>query len=84
VVEFFVFQHRGGDTGIAVLFGLQGVVALLVAAVVTGLALMLTGATVAVLSGEPPLRRAMRQLAIGAAAAVVTYLLGLVFGATIG
>jgi vacuolar iron transporter family protein len=32
-------------------------------------ALMLTGGVVAILSGEPPLRRALRQLAIGAPAA---------------
>ncbi|MQA13006.1 MAG: rubrerythrin family protein [Pseudonocardiaceae bacterium] len=66
------------------LFGLQGVVAVVVAAALTGFALMLTGATVAVFSGGPPLRRALRQLAIGATAAVVTFLLGLAFGATLG
>ena len=49
-----------------------------------GLALLLTGAIVGVLSGGPPLRRALRQLAIGAGAAAITYLLGLLFGAAIG
>ena len=34
--------------------------------------------------GGPPLRRALRQLAIGAGAAAVTYGLGLLFGATVG
>jgi VIT1/CCC1 family predicted Fe2+/Mn2+ transporter len=52
--------------------------------VLVGLALMLTGATVGVLSGGPPLRRALRQLAIGAGAAAVTYGLGVLFGATLG
>jgi VIT1/CCC1 family predicted Fe2+/Mn2+ transporter len=66
------------------LFGLEGVVAVTVASVLTGLVLMLTGATVAVLSGGPPLRRALRQFAIGAAAAAVTYVLGVAFGATLG
>jgi VIT1/CCC1 family predicted Fe2+/Mn2+ transporter len=61
------------------LFGLDGVAAVAVAAVLTGTALMLTGAIVAVLSGGPPLRRALRQLAIGAAAATATFLLGLAF-----
>ena len=38
--------------------------------------LFATGATVGVLSGGPLLRRGVRQLGIGAAAAVVTYGLG--------
>jgi VIT1/CCC1 family predicted Fe2+/Mn2+ transporter len=54
------------------------------ALVSVGLALVLTGATVGVLSGGPPLRRALRQLAIGAGAATATYGLGLLFGATVG
>jgi VIT1/CCC1 family predicted Fe2+/Mn2+ transporter len=52
--------------------------------VLVGVALMLTGATVGVLSGGPPLRRALRQLAIGAGAAGVTFLLGLLVGAALG
>lgn len=64
--------------------GLDGAVALVAAAVFVGLALMLTGATVGVLSGGPPLRRALRQLGIGLGAAAVTYGLGLLFGAALG
>ena len=45
--------------------------------------MLLTGATVGVLSGASPLRRALRQLAIGFGAALATYLLGLAFGATV-
>lgn len=66
------------------LLGLQGVAALLVAVVLVGLALLGTGAVVGLLSGGPPLRRALRQLAIGYGAAGATYLLGLLFGTTIG
>jgi len=66
------------------LFGLDGLVAVVVAAALVGVALLGTGATVGVLSGGPPGRRALRQLAIGYGAAAVTYVLGLVFGATIG
>jgi VIT1/CCC1 family predicted Fe2+/Mn2+ transporter len=40
-----------------------------------------TGATVGLLSGGSPLRRALRQLLIGYGAAAVTYGLGLLFGA---
>jgi VIT1/CCC1 family predicted Fe2+/Mn2+ transporter len=66
------------------LFGLEGIAALLVAAVLVGLALLGTGAVVGLLSGGPPLRRALRQLGIGYGAAAVTYLLGLLFGTTTG
>jgi len=66
------------------LVGLSGTAALVVAAVLVGSALLLTGAVVGMLSGAPPLRRAVRQLAVGAGAAAVTYGLGRLFGATLG
>lgn len=66
------------------LFGLQGSAALLVAVVLVGLALLGTGVVVGLLSGGPPLRRALRQLAIGYGAAGVTYLLGLLVGTGLG
>src|SRR3712207_1167843 len=65
------------------LFGMEGIAAVLVAALLVGIALLLTGATVGVLSGASPLKRALRQLAIGYGAAAVTYLIGLLFGATV-
>ena len=64
--------------------GLSDLTAVVVAAVLVGLALLTTGAVVGLLSGGPPFRRAMRQLLIGYAAAAVTYLLGLLFGTTLG
>ena len=66
------------------LFGLQGHVAVLVAAVLVGAALLGTGVVVGLLSGGPPLRRAVRQLLIGYGAAAATYLLGLLVGAGVG
>ncbi|MEE6281614.1 VIT1/CCC1 transporter family protein [Georgenia sp. MJ170] len=66
------------------IFGLSGLTAIVVATVIVGLALLATGAIVGVLSGAPPLKRALRQLGIGYGAAAVTYLLGLVFGTTLG
>ncbi|WP_345381606.1 VIT1/CCC1 family protein [Pseudonocardia yuanmonensis] len=66
------------------LAGLSGGLAVAVSGVLVGIALMLTGAVVGVLSGGPPLRRALRQLAIGGGAALVTYGLGVLFGATLG
>ncbi len=66
------------------LVGLQGVAALVVAAFLVGIALVGTGVIVGLLSGGPPLRRALRQLLIGYGAAAVTYLLGLVLGTGLG
>ncbi|KFF59902.1 membrane protein [Cryobacterium sp. MLB-32] len=66
------------------LFGMSGLSAIVLATVLVGIALLATGAVVGLLSGGPPLRRALRQLAIGLAAAGVTYLLGLAFGTSLG
>ncbi|MDQ1589089.1 MAG: vacuolar iron transporter family protein [Microbacteriaceae bacterium] len=66
------------------LFGLQGATAVVVASVLVGLVLLGTGAIVGLLSGASPLKRALRQLAIGFGAAAATYALGLLFGATLG
>ena len=62
------------------LFGLTGLTAVVVAAVLVGATLLATGAAVGLLSGASPLRRGLRQLAIGYGAAAVTYLLGLALG----
>lgn len=66
------------------LFGLTGITAVVVSAVLVGLALLSTGMIVGLLSGGPPLRRALRQLMIGYGAAAVTYVLGLLFGTAVG
>ncbi|MGO3885790.1 MAG: VIT1/CCC1 transporter family protein [Mycetocola sp.] len=63
--------------------GLTGLAAVLTSAGLVGVALLLTGATVGVLSGASPLRRGARQLGIGWAAAAATYVLGLLFGASV-
>jgi len=60
--------------------GLDEIAAVVVAALLVGMALLTTGAMVGLLSGGPPLRRALRQLAIGIGAAGTTYLLGLLIG----
>jgi vacuolar iron transporter family protein len=62
----------------------SGPVAIVTASALVGVALFATGAAAGVLTGGPLLRRGLRQLAIGAAAAAVTYGLGRVFGATVG
>ena len=65
------------------IFGLSGIPAVVTALVLVGAALLATGAMVGLLSGGPPLRRALRQLGIGFGAAAVTYLLGWIFGVSI-
>jgi len=82
--SFAFFGCGAAVPALPYVLGLSGTAAELVACVLVALALLLTGATVGVLSGASPLRRAVRQLAVGAAAAAVTYLLGLLFGATLG
>lgn len=66
------------------LFGLTGLAAVGVAAALVGATLLATGVIVGLLSGAPPLQRAMRQLLIGYGAAGATYLLGLLVGAEMG
>ena len=66
------------------LFGLTGTTAVITAAALVGIALLATGVVVGLLSGAPPLRRALRQLMIGYGAAAVTYLLGLLVGGGLG
>lgn len=66
------------------LLGIGGAAAVAVAAVLVGVALLLSGAVVGLLSGASMLRRALRQLGIGYGAAAVTYLLGLAFNASVG
>ncbi len=62
------------------LFGASGWLAVGIAAALVGVALLTTGAITGILSGAHPGLRALRQLAIGLGAALVTYLLGLAFG----
>ncbi len=64
--------------------GLNGFAALATACLVVGLALLVTGAVVGVLSGGPPLARAVRQLVIGLGAAGITYAVGSLAGAVLG
>jgi VIT1/CCC1 family predicted Fe2+/Mn2+ transporter len=66
------------------LFRLQGTVATGLSAGLVGMTLLGTGVIVGLLSGGPPLRRALRQLLIGYGAAAITYVLGLMFGGGFG
>jgi VIT1/CCC1 family predicted Fe2+/Mn2+ transporter len=84
-VSSFLFFASGAVIPILpYLFGAEGVAALVASAILVGIALAITGSVVGLLSGASPLKRALRQLAIGFGAAAATYLLGLVFGTTVG
>ncbi len=61
-----------------------GLPALVAAVVLVGLVLLGSGAMVGLLSGGSPLSRAARQRLISFGATAVTYILGLLFGATVG
>ncbi len=66
------------------IFGATGIVAVVIASVLVGVILLMTGAIVGLFSGASPTKRALRQLAIGFGAAAVTYALGSVVGIWLG
>lgn len=84
VASFCFFASGALIPVLPYLFGLEGVTAMVVAAALVGIALLVTGVVVGLLSGGPPLRQGLRQLLIGYSAATVTYLLGLLFGTSTG
>ena len=63
---------------------LSGTAALVVAIVLAALALLLVGGTVGRLSGAGVTKSAVRQLAVGAAAAGVTFVIGRLVGVSLG
>ncbi|RAV34696.1 VIT1/CCC1 transporter family protein [Corynebacterium heidelbergense] len=65
------------------IFGASGAVAAWIAGVLVSLALLFTGATVGLLSGVAPGKRALRQLLIGIGAAGVTFGLGSIFNVSV-
>jgi VIT1/CCC1 family predicted Fe2+/Mn2+ transporter len=84
-VSSFLFFASGAIIPVLpYLLGLEGLAAVIVSSTLVGLALLGTGAVTGLLSGGPPLSRALRQLAIGFGAAGATYLLGLAFGVSAG
>lgn len=84
VASFVFFASGAAVPVLPFVLGLTGTTALVVALVAVGAALLVTGAIVGLISGGPPVRRALRQLAIGLGAAAVTYGLGAAFGTTLG
>jgi VIT1/CCC1 family predicted Fe2+/Mn2+ transporter len=83
VASFCFFSSGAIIPVIPYLFGMTGLPAVALAAGLVGIGLVATGVGVGILSGQSPLRKGLRQLAIGWGAAAVTYLLGLAFGTTL-
>lgn len=79
IFSFFSFGAGAVIPILPYVLGMSGVASAVVACVLVGIALLLTGGLVGILSGTTPGKRAMRQLAIGFGAAGVTYLLGSLF-----
>ena len=63
---------------------ISGSAAIVVAVLLTALALLAVGGLVGRLSGAGTVRSALRQFAVGAAAGVVTYLIGRAIGGSVG
>jgi VIT1/CCC1 family predicted Fe2+/Mn2+ transporter len=80
----FVSFAAGAAIPILAVLVTTGTAAILAAAIVVGVALFATGATVGVLTGGSLLGRGLRQLGIGAVAALVTYGLGRLFNTIVG
>lgn len=83
VSSFLLFSLGAIVPVLPYLFGADGLSAAVIACVLVGLALLLTGGIVGLLSGASPAKRAFRQLAIGAGAAAVTYGLGSLFDVSV-
>lgn len=81
--SFLFFASGAVVPIIPFIFGMSGLPAIILAAVLVGAALLSTGGIVGLLSGASPLKRGLRQLGIGWGAAAVTYCLGLLFGAPV-
>lgn len=84
-ISSFLFFASGALIPLLPLFFPISVTSAIIGAVaLVGLALLFTGGIVGILSGSSPLPRALRQLAIGYGAALVTYGLGWAFGTVTG
>lgn len=81
--SFFLFASGAVVPILPYIVGMSGMPAIIASVVLVGIALMITGGIVGLLSGASPLKRGLRQLAIGWGAAAVTYCLGLIFGTSV-
>jgi VIT1/CCC1 family predicted Fe2+/Mn2+ transporter len=81
--SFFLFA-LGAIVPVAPFFALTGITALATSVAASGIALMLIGAGTSLFTGRSAIFSALRQLAIGLAAAAVTYAAGAAVGVSLG
>lgn len=81
--SFFLFA-LGAIVPVAPFFALTGTPALATSVAASGIALMLIGAGTSLFTGRSAIFSALRQLAIGLAAAAVTYAAGAAVGVSLG
>jgi VIT1/CCC1 family predicted Fe2+/Mn2+ transporter len=81
--SFCFFSAGAAIPVIPYVLGLTGLTAVLVAALLVGCGLAVTGMYAGILSGTSPIKKGLRQIGIGWGAATVTYLLGLAFGTVV-
>jgi len=83
LASFLVFM-LGAIVPVAPLFFVGGTTAIVLSTAVSGIALFLVGGAITLFTGRSVLSSGMRQLAIGAAAAGVTFGLGRLLGVAMG
>jgi len=80
----FAMFAIGAVVPIVPLLFLSGTSAVIASSIASALALFGVGALITVITGQPALRAGLRQLAIGVAAAAVTYAVGRAIGVAVG
>ena len=80
LASFFFFAIGAVIPLVPYVFGMSGYAAILVSLAIVGVALLMTGGLVGIMSGRAPWLGALRQLAIGLTAAGITFALGNLFG----
>jgi VIT1/CCC1 family predicted Fe2+/Mn2+ transporter len=82
-ISSFLAFAAGAVVPLLPFFFVAGTAGLAASAAVSALALATVGATISVFTGRPAWRSALRMVAIGGGAAVVTYLIGSLVGVTL-
>lgn len=80
----FAMFALGAIVPLVPLFFASGTMAIVISSVVSAAALFGVGALITIITGQPALRAGLRQLAIGVAAAAITYGVGRLVGVALG
>lgn len=83
IASFLMFAFGAAVPLVPFIFG-EGTSPLVVSAVLSIIVLFIVGAGISVLTGKSPLLSGLRQVAVGAAASIVTYAVGSLFNVAVG